>query len=92
VVRYPDGRPFRTLAEISVERDQVAAERDQVAVERDRAVAQRDLIVAERDRIAAQRDESERRLRRLRDLTQKALAGTATDEDRAELQSLMTGP
>jgi Uma2 family endonuclease len=70
VVRYPDGQPFRTLAE-------VAAERDQVAVERDRAIAQR--------------DEAEQRLHRVGELTQKVLAGSATDEERAELQSLMTG-
>jgi Uma2 family endonuclease len=77
VVRYPDGRPFRTLAEIAAERDRVAAERDQVAAERDQATAER--------------DEARRRLDRMVGLTQKALTGTATEEERAELQSLMTG-
>jgi Uma2 family endonuclease len=49
VIRFPDGRPFLTVQELTDERDRLVAEREKLTVERDRLAAERD---AERARAA----------------------------------------
>jgi Uma2 family endonuclease len=65
IIRYPDGKPFLTFAELGRRSEMVTQERDVIAQERDAIAQERDTIAQERDRERERAEKLEARFREL---------------------------
>lgn len=81
IVRYPDGRPFLSLAELTIERQRAETERQRAETERQKAVE-------ERQQADVERQQAEARLARVLELSRKVRRGLASADELAELERL----
>jgi Uma2 family endonuclease len=89
VVYLPNGRPFRTLEELEVER-LAAEQRARTAEQRAQTAEQRAQTAEQRAQTAEQRALTvEQRLARITELSRRTLRQEATSEELAELQRLV---